>query len=253
MAQKIKDFKAEFDFKIKSLMRFSPPIFKKRVKSIEDFDKTLSSKKRKRLSELDAKYDIENWQDVCSYSEFLGNLCLLDIFDQNIPIVKKDLASLDIGSRNWWYFPALYSFKPGPWKGVEIDAYQRYLDFSTRKAQAEYQIKPFKGSEYIAGDLLDIKGEFGLITWLLPYVEIGPLKISGLPQKFFNPDILFEHAISLLTDGGTLHIVNQGREEMEIQKSLFKRFNLDAKFLDAIDSPFSPYKKQRYGWLYIKK
>ncbi len=75
----------------------------------------------------------------------------------------------------------------------------------------------------------------------------------GLPQRYFQPVQLLEHAWQLLAPGGTMFIVNQGDQEAQAQQRLFDQVGLSANSLDAITSVFSPYKNKRIGWVLTRE
>ena len=243
----------EAEFWLKDKLSYSPPAFKIRKVHFQNWHAQLSPSALSRFNALEAKYNLKQWKQVCSSSEFTGNCCFLDILDCVLENETVQGPGLDIGSRSFWYAPALYSFQPGDWLGVELDANQRYLTGETRKGYAEYMIRPWPSMQYRAACLTEIKPAFGLITWFLPYVAIEPLQSSGLPERFFQPEHLLRHAMSLLADNACLFIINQELEEAQIQKALFEKLGIIFHALGKIDSIFSVYQKERFGFLVRQK
>ena len=213
----------------------------------------LNDSQRATFELLTQEYAMDKWEHVCSESEFLGNLCFLELLSKHVGTPRLNSPALDIGSRNFWYAPALHSFYPHGWTGVEVDAHQRYLTGHTRKAYAEYMIAPLPQVTYQAGCLTEVTGSFGLITWFLPYILPEPMEASGLPDRFFHPDSLFDHAWRLLAPGGSLFIINQEREEAQQQELLLQHKGLTYKALGLMESVFSTYKKERFGFLVEKR
>lgn len=200
-----------------------------------------------RRAELAARYDIRPWPRLCSPMELRENLYLLDVLDRYNR--RPQGPCLDIGSKNWSYLPALCAWSGGPWDGVELDAHRRYLNLATRRAYAERMAARFPGCRYRVSSLLDMRGQYGFIAWLLPFVTEGPHLAWGLPRRFFQPQALLEHAWSLLEPGGRLFVVNQGAAEAEVQRGLFEQAGIPAEPLGEIVSTLSPFRRPRYGWL----
>jgi len=190
---------------------------------------------------------------VCTDAELSRNLWILDSLDAMKISSTGPPGGLDVGSLNWWYLPALQSFKRGRWCGVELDAYQRYLPkLATRKAHAEYLCRAIDGSEYRAQSVLELTGRYGLITWFLPYLTQGSLRHGGLPDRFFEPETLWSHVWSLLDDGGVLIVANQGEQEVALQREIFERAAVDARYTGGLTSVFYDCPRPRFGWV-IKK
>ena len=227
-------------------------MFKINKARVEKLVNAFNTTQKKNYDELTCRYQTEKWPSVCSESEFLGNLCFLEILDKHLSDKTLQGRALDIGSRNFWYAPALQSFYQEAWTGVEVDAYQRYLTGHTRKAYAEYMIAPFPDMQYQARCLTQLTGHHGLITWFLPYILSEPMEASGLPDRFFDPSILFDHVWQLLSPKGHLFIINQEKEEAQEQEKLLQNKGLDYEALGLMESVFSTYQKERFGFL-VKK
>ena len=244
--------KREFDFWLKSKLSFSPPMFKFNKVKIDRILSEFNTPQKKCYDALTSRYKIEKWSLVCSGSEFLGNLCFLELLDHYLGDKTLQGPALDIGSRNFWYAPALKSFYQESWTGVEVDAYQRYLTGHTRKAYAEYMVAPFPRMQYQAHCLTQLTGQHGLITWFLPYILSEPMEASGLPDRFFDPMILFEHVWQLLAPEGHLFIINQEQEEAREQEKLLQDKGITYEALGLMESVFSTYQKERFGFLVTK-
>lgn len=244
------DWVRRLEWRIKNNFTFSLPVFKTPV-SPEQIIIDLSSDQKQRFDTLNEKYDLSSWKDVCSRIEWLDNLYLLDVCDHYLDNLQSEI-SLDIGSKNWGYLPALTSFTNTPWHGVELDAFRRYWNLSSRKDHAEYMMKICSQCKYFPDSLTNIHGEYSFITWFLPFVKPEPLRYWGLPDSFFEPEKLLTHAWQLLMSGGIILIINQGEEEAGTQKTLFKNAGIEACYLGEITSIFSTYKQPRFGWLVTK-
>lgn len=176
-----------------------------------------------------------------------------DILSQTLKLeCQKDLSVLDIGSKNWEYVRGEYRFFKQYCEnltidGVEIDAYRLYSNFYSRYEYAKFYIRGLDGANYYADDLLNIKGEYDYIVWFLPFVAKYPLKRWGLPEKLFMPEKLLEHAHSLLKK--EMLIINQGKEEAEIQKKLLEQLKIPYKELGELNSSVFAYKNKRFGFL----
>ena len=125
--------KREFDYWLKAKLSLSPPLFKLKKPNFDDLQARFSTAQKQRFDELQSKFDLNQWCQVCSASELWGNLCILDILDRHLSPLRPNGPALDIGSRNFWYAPALHSFLPENWTGVEVDAHQRYWTGHTRR------------------------------------------------------------------------------------------------------------------------
>ena len=221
------DFKNNIDFFIRNNTKFS------RKNYIE------------KNQELIARYDQE--------SKYLYDI-LDSVFEKR---QNNNIKILDIGCKNWYYAKGEHSFFASfcndfKLDGVEIDAYRLYNNFYTRFEVAKFFIKNLENTNYIAGNLLELKEKYDYIIWLLPFVVPEPLMAWGLPKKFFCPDELLKHAYNLLKENGQMLIINQGEKEAEVQKELLKKCFLPHKYLGEIKSRHFAYKYQRYGFLIDK-
>ncbi len=189
---------------------------------------------------------------------YLENLYVFDLLDRFFSKTKKDFISvLDIGSKNWSYARGEHSFFDSfcnnfSLTGVEIDAYRLYYNFYTRYEVSKFYIKNLKNTQYIAGNLLELKTSYDYIIWILPFVLESPLKLWGLPKRFFMPEKLLAHAYSIMKDEGQMLIVNQGEKERIAQKCMLEKSNIPYEDLGLINSEFLEYKNERYGFIIRK-
>lgn len=186
------------------------------------------------------------------------NLYTFDVLNKFFTINEKtDIKALDIGCKNWFYAKGEYDFYKQfstnlVLDGVELDAFRLYSNFYSRYEVAKFYTKDLENVKYIVGDLLDVTGDYDYITWFLPFVHKTPLKLWGLPERYFCPEKLLTHAYNLLNQGGQMLIVNQGEKERDIQKELFEKLEMPYIELGEIESEFFAYKNKRYGF-YCKK
>lgn len=246
------DWRREFDWRLQNILTFSAPVIKRPVGDLRIVERKFSAAQAARCREFFARYSLSSWARVCDEEESLLNFYFLDICDRAIPRPLRSGRGLDIGAGSWRYLPALTSWSGIPWDGVELDAHRRYWTLATRRAHAEYMLRISDGSRYLPGSLLDLTGAYVCITWFLPFVTPGALRAGRLPNRFFQPKALLRHAWSLLTPGGVLFILNQGKGEADLQRRLFEEEGLAADFVGEITSVFSPFKKNRFGWLLVK-
>ena len=199
---------------------------------------------------------VEKNKDLIERNE-AENLYTKAVLEQAFSKQNGNLKILDIGCKNWFYAKGEYEFfasfcEDFQLDGVEIDAFRIYSNFYNRYEVAKYYTKGLKNTNYIAGNLLDLKDKYDYIIWFLPFVIYEPHKYWGLPKKYFYPEKLLDHAYSLLNPNGEMLIVNQGEKEFEVQKGLLRKLNIKYKDLGEIKNDYFEYQNKRYG-LVVKK
>jgi hypothetical protein len=228
------------------------PFFKFHLRNTKGFINNLSRAAQNRLLTLESSYDLSCWPWLCTKTEYLGNLYMLDILDRFVPFAKTGGPALDVGSARWWYLPALKAFRPSHWTGVDLPAVQRAKRFDNWLAHAKFMTKAYSEADYRAECITEQKKKFSFITWFLPYLAIDPLLSAGLPEYHFDPAGLFRYVWGLLEADGILLIVNQGLPEARLQEQLFEFEKFYAKKLGLLDSPFKAFHYPRYGWVLFK-
>lgn len=149
------------------------------------------------------KFSRKNYFEDESLTEDLNNYTF-DILSQYLKIQPaKSLKVLDIGSKNWAYVKGEYKFFKQftpelRLDGVEIDAYRLYSNFYSRYEVAKFYTKNLAGVNYFPDNLLNINNEYDYIVWFLPFVTQYPHKRWGLPEKYFMPEKLLNHAFNIL-------------------------------------------------------
>jgi len=205
-----------------------------------------------RAMELDGLYETRHWARICEKTEVDRCYYTLDVLDQHLKGRVPEGPALDVGAREWWYIPALYSFRPGPWLGIELDGHQRYADMTTRAAVAKARCATLDGAEYAIRSVLDEHGRYAFITWFLPFVFFDTQVAGGLPDRFFEPGKTLEHVYGLLEPGGVLFVVNQNQEEVDEQGRLFESLEIKAELLETFVSPWVIDPPTRRGW-FVRK
>lgn len=170
---------------------------------------------------------------------------------------RKNIRTLDIGCKNWFYAKGQYEFYKNLAQevymdGIELDAFRLYTNFYSRYEVAKFYIKGIDNIKYIPDNLLNLSGKYDYITWILPFVLKEPHKYWGLPLNLFYPKKLLVHAFNLLDKGGQMLIINQGEAEASEQEHLLKMLNIPYKALGEIKSEYFEYQNKRYGFLIVK-
>ena len=241
-----RNLQLEIDWCLQNLLTLSAPVVKRRLHDPRHLQAGLTPEQLKRYQTLGADYPLDTWSTVCSRQEYLINLHILDLLDRYaIPATGR---GLDIGAGNWAYLPALLSWSGQAWDGVELDAHRRDWTLVTRRAYAKDMQRLCDDCRYHSGSLRHHTGHYACITWFLPYVLPAPLHAARLPPRFFEPQALLQQAWSLLLPGGTLFIVNQGKDEATAQSRLFQEQHIPAQSMGEVKSVFCVYRQLRYGW-----
>ncbi|MDD3517601.1 MAG: hypothetical protein PHQ14_04570 [Chromatiales bacterium] len=247
------EWRRELDWWLKARLRWSAPVFKRRLRDPERLRQRLDAAAVRRWRELASRYDLSRWVEVCSLDEYRECLAVLDLLDRHAGAAPASGRGLDIGSKNGSYLPALVTWHGGGWDGIEIDAHLRYWNLATRRGWAESMLRPWPDCRYIAGSLLDLDPDasrYAVVTWFLPFVTPTPFIAWGLPRRFFMPQRMLEHAWRLLAPGGRMLVVNQGEAEAEAQQGLFEVAGIAATGLGEVGGVFDhPSMPPRYGWL----
>jgi hypothetical protein len=237
-------------FKLRSQLRWSAPAWQRRG-SWPRLQKRLSPAAFARQRELQSRHDLDSWPALLDDQQLQENLYVLDLLERHLPSAHG--PGLEVGAKNGAILPALRAAVPAPWDLVELDAHRRYADFSTRRAHGERLARAHPGCRYIAGSVADLQGQYGVVVWFLPFLFEEPLRAWGLPRRFFAPEALFDHVLARVAPGGTLLIVNQGERERDRQREMFSQRGLAPDDLGQLQSPLSPFRRQRFGWRWKAK
>ncbi|MFZ5442628.1 MAG: hypothetical protein ACOZQL_21645 [Myxococcota bacterium] len=235
----------EWGFLLRNTLRFSLPAWKRTV-SLASLRGELDAQ---RLSALERRFELSSWARLCNAQDWRESLYVLDVLTTHLPRSLPEGRALDVGSKNGAYLPGLVTAVPRAWDAVELDAHRRYAWGSTRRVYGERMAAAFPGCRFIAGDVRTLDGPWALVTWFLPFLTPEPLAAWGLPARALAPEALLRHVVARLVPGGVLLVVNQGEHEAELQQALFDELGLQPKVLGRIESPLSPFKKPRYGFM----
>lgn len=225
--------KNRIDFYLRNLFRFSKKGF---CEENESKLELFSSKAQEKEEKFVRRYLLKSFKKNSSRQNYTENLYRLELLEDYLrPKRKQTLKVLDIGSKNWAYAKAEHAFfnkftRQLTLDGIELDAYRVYTNFYSRYDAAKYYSQGLSGANYIVGDFLEHTGKYDFIIWVLPFISPFPHNCWGLPKKFFKPKDMLEKAFNDLTDDGIMLIVNQGKDEYEIQQQLF----------DELEIPYMP-------------
>lgn len=236
----------ELAFSVRARLTWSLPAFKRRA-ARADVEATLTGAGRARLAELDARHDLSRW-DGCSLSEWRESLYVLDVVTTHLRDVP-DGRGLDVGAKNGATLPGLATASPRGWDAVELDAHRRYAWGSTRRVYGEALAARFDGCRFIAGSVTQLEGPWAVVTWFLPFLTVEPLDAWGLPRRFLEPERLLRHVVERLAPGGVALLVNQGDDEARLQQRLLEKVGARFTPLGRVESPVSPFKLERFGFL----
>jgi hypothetical protein len=216
------------------------------------------ARKRSTAEEKEADY-LENYRlhELKANStrrNYLENLAVIELLENNITVGLDDPKILDIGSKNWFYAAGQYHFfkynNSGEREilldGIEIDAYRMYTDLHSRRDYALYYTRNLKNCRYITGDLLKHKGKYDCIVWFFPFVSEAPLIKWGLPLSVYKPAEMIHHASNLLYPGGIMLIVNQDEAEYTTQEALLKAEGLEYMQKGRFENSFLEFEHGRY-------
>lgn len=257
-------------FALRNFLNWQPRPFHE----IAEPDRDLPCKKPESILKgqtLMARYQLTPLRQRASVQRFVENLAYLewlDAFHHAAPAAFTDLKNLDclnwldVGAKNWAYVDALDVFIRRHFQtayrldGVELDAHRRYLDFTTRKQAAAAYTQLLPHAQYHEMNALDWRRKAQVISHFLPFVLPDPHLAWGLPLRYFQPQILLTHLLSLLEPGGILLVVNQGEWEAEAQQALWKRvaceLPIQVQTLGKLPASFIEYRYPRYGWVCVK-
>ena len=250
MSWTLSNLRREFDWLLKRVLTWSAPVVRRPLGEITPFLERLNPSELARFEALSERYDLSKIGPTCTATEAFQCLDRLDLLDQFVASTPP--GGLDVGALNWTYLPALMAFKPGPWEGVELDGNQRYVSMDTRAAQGRQRAAEFDQASYRIASILEVQGQWGLVTWFFPYVTPGPLVSAGLPDRFFDPVGLLSHVWSLVAPGGTLFVMNVDLNEDGYQAQIFAEAQIPAKRLGLIQSVFDDDDDENHGWIATK-
>jgi hypothetical protein len=235
----------EWAFWLRNAVTVSPPAWKRRV----PLDAVRGEVPADRLGALERRHPLAPWARCCNRQDWRESLYVLDVLDALLPQDLPAGRALDVGSKNGTYLPGLATAWPHGWDAVELDAHRRYLWGTTRRAYGEAMARALPGCRFVAGDVRSLEGPWALVTWFLPFLTAAPLEAWGLPASALAPRELLRHVCERVVPGGAVLVVNQGEEEASLQAELFESLGLPARALGRLESPLSPFRRERFGFL----
>lgn len=146
---------------------------------------------------------------------------------------------LDVGSKQATYLPGLVAFMRQylnasgqlSVQACELDGGRRYADGWRRADYAEGLLALTRQwardqglsddrcqLSYRIGDVQRVQGQFDVITWFMPFVFLSPHAAWGLPRRYFKPQALTDHVLSLLKPQGYLLLIHLNAEEATAQQ-----------------------------------
>lgn len=244
------DWFNDLAFRARNRLRWSAPARSRPAGTFAPLNARLTPAGRARADELRRRYDLARWPQLLTARQLQENLYVLDVLDQrgvnqHGVVGAAGAHGLDIGAKDGSTLPARVAAGPPAWDQIELDAHRRYADLSTRRAHAEKLAAAFPGCRYLTGSVTELTGTYQVITWILPFVRLGPLRAWGLPARCFEPSRLLRHVVGLCAPGGRLLVVNQGPEERDLQHALFADAGIA---IDAapVESALSPFRLPRF-------
>lgn len=239
---------ASFAFAVRSTFTWSLPAFKRVVGRAEVWSQ-LDEGAQARLKALEQRFDFSKWATCCSLQEWKESLYVLDVLTTHVPASLPQGRGLEVGAKNGCTLPGLATATGRGFDAVELDAHRRYLWGSTRRVYGEALAREFDGCRYRVGSVTEQRGPWALVTWFLPFVTREPLEAWGLPARFFEPERLLRHVLSQVVPGGVMLLVNQGAHEAALQQQLLEQVGASWRALGRIDSPLSPFRRERFGFV----
>lgn len=246
-------------FWLRGRFTWAPAPRPRKVRPLEHLLAAFPADARPRARALVSRHPaIADWPRWLNDVEFREALYVLEALATMLPEAltgaRPDVrTALDVGSKNGTHLPALHALCPCPWTLVELDAHRRYWNLVTRRSRGQMLAAAHPGCRYLAGSVLELsaeQGQFDLVTWTLPFVFPGTLDAWGLPDRFFQPELLLRHVLTLLSPEGILVIVNQGEVERDEQRRLLAQAGVaDARIrvYGPLDSPLSNFRHTRWG------
>jgi SAM-dependent methyltransferase len=209
---------------------------------------------------LEHDYHLHYLYEHSTLDNYLENLYYLSLLEQAFASLQSNLPdsilAADIGVSHWFYVQALAAFykwfksssKPRAIHlyGYETDAYRVYANLYARYDFARVHMQGLEEVEFFPKKFSPLRERYDVITLFFPFIFLKDHLTWGLPHTHFSPDSLLQEAWTSLKHGGTLLIVNQGKEEFEKQTELLARRSIPATSSFLFQSIFYRYDTERY-------
>jgi len=175
-----------------------------------------------RAAGLLARYQLEPLIRLSTASLYRKNLYLLDVLEKatdglHLPFHDhRAIKALDVGSQDWYYVFALErwlqrnnrtSDDQVDLTGVELDGYEIFADFHSRKDYALAYVEQTGNPNvrYEIGDFLKCtKSGHDIVFMFYPLVLRYQVLLWGLPLRYFAPGKMLQQAAALTRPGGWL-------------------------------------------------
>lgn len=190
----------------------------------------LNTYQAQRIPQLKSAYSVA-FEDRLRHTLALTNYQYLDLLDrarhQFLWQPEPGTHLIDVGSKNFYYAPALHAFfQPQSLTGIEVEGYRLYQDGHSRFDYAMAYIRGLTNTQYRVMDFCDFNEVVDGITCFYPFLEPKALVRWRLPLKFFRPELLAQTMARVLRPKGFVFMVNRGEGEGVIAKELMANTEL---------------------------
>ncbi|MBI9049398.1 MAG: class I SAM-dependent methyltransferase [Anaerolineaceae bacterium] len=253
------------DFAIRSKIAWNRPIKQSKMISISSILSHFDAQFQLHAKRLVNKYRLDSVALPFSVPLVQVNLYYLDLLIKTFSDLELSLTEpltvADVGPSDWFYLPALYSFlkyyqhKEGRTihiDGYEIDPYRVYIDFHARQNYAKQRSAAFERVDYFPEAFSTHPGKYDLIMHFFPFLFLKDHLSWGLPKSLFNPQQLLEKLAESLKPKGALLVINQGKDEHELQKELIKQNGLKITRDFLYQSDYKKYQIEHYVMVITK-
>ena len=230
-----------------------------------------------RAKELHGRYALGPLAGRSTAALYRKNLSLLDDLEtatKDLPLPSPGggaIRALDVGSQDWYYVFALERWLdrlnrqagvPVELTGVELDGYEVYGDFHSRRDYAAAYLEQTGNPRvrYLVADFLEVTVAGQDIVFIFyPLLLRYQLLLWGLPLRYFAPGRLLAHAAALTRPGGWLvvfcHCLREHEAMLELGGAsddyrLLRAGELSGNLVDSRgeedDRRFSVWRKKEY-------
>ncbi len=187
----------------------------------------LSNRERSIINGLKEKYAVQ-FERSLNEGNTLRNYHLLHLFDEAAsrfhwkpPIGQR---VLDVGSKTFYYAPGMHAFfKPNRLVGLEMDGFHLYRGFHSNASYADFYIQTLSNTTSQVMNFKDYGETVDGIVWLFPFVLKEDLVQWYLPLSAFEPELLFQHARTILAPNGFVFMMNTGEDEFSLASASLHR------------------------------
>jgi hypothetical protein len=215
----------------------------------------LSDGQRAIIGHLNKKYPAR-FEAFLNKQNALRNYHLLHLLDQVSERFhwrpKEGARLLDVGSKNFYYAPALHAFfMPRQFVGIELDGFHMYRGFYTNLSYANYYEKQISNTAYRVMNFKDYHAAVDGMIWLFPFVLKEDVVTWYLPLHAFEPMALFQHARNILAPEGFIFMMNTDVEEFSLSADFLRRIGFSQQGLEVYENGLLPKKITPYISLWV--